>query len=136
MTHMGQPKLWHTAVTKGRRELCHQAVGINPPIHCHTHLVADGSSSSRMHSSSNPLLRILDTKQVGTKHTFFGNRMLLHVRAYHHACIHHCHAISACRLCIDYIQQQCVCVFVPLIFATSTSDHVVSLCSVFRGLYT
>ena len=45
-------------------------------------------------------------------------------------------ATSACRLCIDYIQQQCVCVFVPLIFATSTSDHVVSLCSVFRGLYT
>ena len=49
--------------------------------------------------------------------------MLLHVRAYHHACIHHCYATSACRLCIDYIQQQCVCVFVPFILATSPSDE-------------
>ena len=32
-------------------------------------------------------------------------------------------ATSACRLCIDYIQQQCVCVFVPFILATSPSDQ-------------
>ena len=77
-----------------------------------------------MHSSSNHLLRILDTKQIGTKHTFLGTECyVLHVRAYHHACIHHCHATSACRLCIDYIQQQCVRVFVPFILATSPSDE-------------
>ena len=32
-------------------------------------------------------------------------------------------ATSACRLCIDYIQQQFVCVFVPFILATSPSDQ-------------
>ena len=54
------------------------------------HLAADGSSSSRMHSSSSKhLLRILDTKQIGTKLTFLA--MLLYVRAYHHASIHHCY---------------------------------------------
>ena len=26
--------MWHTAVTKGRRELCHQAASINPPLKC------------------------------------------------------------------------------------------------------
>ena len=31
-------------------------------------------------------------------------------------------ATSACR-CIDYIQQQCVCVFVPFILAISPSDQ-------------
>ena len=45
----------------------------------------------------------------------FENRILLHIRAYHYACIHHCYATSACRLCIDYIQQQCVC-FRPIYF--------------------
>ena len=46
-------------------------------------------------------------------------------------------ATSACRLCIDYIQQQCVC-FRPIYFGNVPfrSRRDVSLCSVFRGLYT
>ena len=46
-------------------------------------------------------------------------------------------ATSACRLCIDYIQQQCVC-FRPIYFGNIPfrSRRDVSLCSVFRGLYT
>ena len=46
-------------------------------------------------------------------------------------------ATSACRLCIDYIQQQCVC-FRPIYFGDIPfrSRRDVSLCSVFRGLYT
>ena len=53
-----KPKLWSFGRFDYGREL---------------HLAADGSSSSRMHSSSSKhLLRILDTKQIGTKHTFLG----------------------------------------------------------------
>ena len=53
-----KPKLWSFGRFDHGREL---------------HLAADGSNSSRMHSSSSKhLLRILDTNQIGTKHTFLG----------------------------------------------------------------
>ena len=51
-----KPKLWSFGRFDHGREL---------------HLAADGSSSNRMHSSSKHLLRILDMKQIGTKHTFW-----------------------------------------------------------------
>ena len=140
-TWYGITKLWHTAVTKGRRELCHQAASINPPIQCHTYLAADGSSSSRMHSSSNHLLRILDTKQIRNKSvqsTRFWEPNAIACKGIP-SCLH---TSLPCYISMEtmyrlYTTAVCVC-FRPIYFGDIPfrSRRDVSLCSVFRGLYT